>query len=280
MQRIVLGLVTILLPLQSANAGAWTQEKGGAFFKAATRFVRADTFYDPNGEPLDTATFGDNTVSLYGEYGIVDGFTVVANLPLRTLTLNRQVGKLSSAEQFSGDRVTAIGDGELALRGRLARIGSSVFSAQFTVGIPVGISEQENGLVTGDGEADTRLEFHYGHGFSGVPLYLGLFAGYAKRFRGFSDEYRYGGELGYTFFNRALLILKANGVRSRKNNDDPFEQIGDGNLVNNQSYLAYGPELNVRITGGLGVSALLELAALAENVYAAPALTVGLTYSH
>ncbi len=262
------------------RAGAWTQQDGGGYLKFSTRVVRADSFYDPEGNSTDIATFGDTAFSLYGEYGLFERLTLVGNLPVRRLTLNRQEGELTGVELFPGDSSTALGDGELGVRIALARLGSSVFSTQVTVGIPVGDTDQENGLVTGDGEADVRAEVLFGHSFSGLPIYLSASTGYAQRFEGFSNEFRYGIEGGYRFGDWGLLVLRANGTQSLKN----IETAGGGEIeanlfANNASFLAIGPEFNLALGRGSGASVAVEGVVFGENVFDAPAFTFGLTWS-
>ncbi|MEL6338426.1 MAG: hypothetical protein AAFP04_02845 [Myxococcota bacterium] len=272
-------LVGVELP-GIAHAGAWTQQDGGGYLKLSTRIVRADSFYNPEGNSIDVATLGDTAFSLYAEYGLFDRLTLVGNLPVRRLTLNRQEGELTGVELFPGDSSTTLGDGELGARIALARWGSSVFSTQVTVGIPVGDTDQENGLVTGDGEADVRAELLLGHSFSRVPIYVSASTGYAQRFEGFSNEFRYGLEAGYRFGDWGLLVLRANGIESLKNIETAVGAEIEANLfANNASFLAIGPEFSFAFGGGFGASIAAEGVVFGENVFDAPAFTFGLTWS-
>lgn len=262
----------------TALAGAWTQAEGGAFLKAGSRLVQADEFYSPDGDPTQTATLNDALFSIYAEYGLFDDLTVIGNLPIRRLTVNRQVGALTNVVISDGDSVTALGDAEVAARYRLGRVGRTVFSLQGTVGLPVGLSGEDNTLVTGDGEADVRGELLVGHSFRGLPIYLTSNVGFAQRFRGFSDEFRYGVEAGWAE-DWGVVLLRANGIQSFKNGDDSSGTAEANLFANNASFLAVGPEVTVNVFDGIGVSAAAETVVFGENVFRAPAFTFGLVYS-
>ncbi|MEO1481605.1 MAG: hypothetical protein AAFU77_05815 [Myxococcota bacterium] len=288
----VVALLTALFPA-TAFAGAWTQSEGGAFLKAGSRFVQADEFYDPEGTPTDTATLTDALFSLYAEYGLLEDLTLIGDLPVRRLVANRLVGELSGAVSSEGETLTALGDARLAARYRLGRLGQTVFSLQGAVGIPLGRTgadnrdanqaareaglpdEEERVLVTGDGEADLGAELLVGHSFGSVYVTSNL--GFTKRFEGFSDEFRYGAEAGWSP-GWGTVLLRLNGLQSLKNGEGAPD--ADGSLfADKASFLAVGPEVTVNVIDSIGVSAAVETVLFGENVFRAPAFTLGLVYS-
>ena len=280
MKMVIRASVAALLVMDglgdSLQAGAWTREAGQGFFKLGSRYVHATRYYGPAGDRLEIPTLQNFTQSFYGEYGLSGKLTVIAYLPfLQRITLNRVVFENSGVESFPGDSKTGFADADFGIRYLLFRKGATVFSGEVNLGLPVGDHRQANALYTGDGEFNQRLGLAIGHSFYPRAFYLSGFLGFNNRTGGFSDEWHYGAEAGYTFAGRATLILRATGVESLENGRS---DSGDGNVglfANNQRYLAFGPELSVRISDSFGVSLGVEGATRARSVLSAPAFQVG-----
>ncbi len=268
---IVIALPTLLL------AGGWTQKKGQGFYKIGFRSVRANEFYEPNGNKISIPTLGDYTLSFYGEHGLTNRITLVAYVPFfKRITLNRQIGKESGFSYFEGDSNSGIADADVGLRIGLGRKGATALSLGLMFGLPVGDDQQTNGLLTSDGEFNQSVSLQIGHSFYPTSVYFTTEAGYNNRLKGYSDEFRYGFEIGYTFKQKLTFILRATGVQSLKNGNDSVLGGMGGLFANNQSYLAYGPELVYAMNDKLGISLGVDSAILAENTLSAPAFSFGL----
>lgn len=278
MRKSVIYFCLLFLFLSSANqvgAGAWTQKRGQGFYKLSLRLIRADQFYEPTGNKIDIPTLSDYTTTFYGEYGLTDRLTLVVNVPaFKRVTLNKQVGNNSGFVFFEGDSKSGIADSDVGVRLGLLRSGSSVLSAEVLFGLPVGDNSQTNGLLTGDGEFNQLLKAQFGHSFYPVPLYFSGEFGFNNRTKGYSDEWRYAAEIGFTFSSKFLVSFKLRGVDSRKNGNAVTGSVG-GLFANNQSYLSYGPEVSYIIKESFGISAGIESATQAENVLSAPAFSFG-----
>jgi hypothetical protein len=75
--------------------------------------------------------------------------------------------------------------------------------------------------------------------------------GFNNRTRGFSDEFRYGAEIGVTL-KKFTPILKINSVESFFNGD--AEAVQNGIFSNNTEYFSPTAEVNYQWTGHLGLS--------------------------
>ena len=75
-----------------------------------------------------------------------------------------------------------------------------MMSARVLFGLPTGKdSGGETGILqTGDGEFNQMLRLDLSSGFS-ANGWFSFYAGYNNRTQGFSDDYRFGGEVGWTF---------------------------------------------------------------------------------
>ena len=269
-------VISILGSVAQVEAGAWTQSKGSGFYKLGSQMARGQEFREMSGRKTSIPTLADYTFSLYGEYGLRDDLTLVAYLPFfKRITLNKQVGRPSGFIYFEGDDVSGIADAQLGLRHRLANLGATVISAGLTLGVPLGKDTQANGLLTGDGETNQILSLQAGHSLYPVPAYFNVDIGYNNRVKGYSDEYLYAVEVGYTVKNKLTAILRLRGLESLENGDDAVHGGMGGLYANNQSFLTYGPELIYSLDERTGVSLSAMGAARVHNALAAPVFSLG-----
>ena len=274
---MLFSIIFIFLFSKSLTAGAWTQQKGKGYFQIGSQILRANQFYEPGGNKIDITTLGDYTVTFYGEYGITNDLTVIGSIPFfRRITLNRVEGINSGAELFGGDSKNGISDFDIGLKYGIAKFGSTVLSVSLSIGIPVGDTEQKNGLYTGDGEWNQQLAVGIGHSFSG-PFYFSADVGFNNRVEGYSDEVRYNLELGYSW-QKFIFIMKANGVETLRNGVDAVLGGAGGLFANNQQYLVFGPEIVYSFNESLGVNAGAVTATRAENVVSGIAYRVGVFF--
>ncbi|NKB65882.1 MAG: hypothetical protein GKR89_02360 [Candidatus Latescibacteria bacterium] len=269
-------LAALGLVVEEVAAGAWTQAAGSGYFKLGTQWVRGKGFREENGRKVTIPTLADYTTSLYGEYGLRDNLTLVGYMPFfKRITLNKQVGRPSGFVYFEGDDISGLGDAQLGLRYRLAQLAATTLSAELAVGLPLGDDTQPNGLLTGDGEANQQLTLKLGRSFYPAPSYINVDLGFNNRIKGYSDEYLYAVEVGYTFRGRLTAILHLRGTESLSNGDDGVSGGMGGLYANNQSYLTFGPELIVALGEDAGLSLSAAHTARAENALEAPVLAVG-----
>lgn len=263
-----------------AIAGPWPLKKRLGFYQLSFGYVRANSYYEPNGQRIDIPTLSDYTVSFYGEYGLTDRITAVAYVPfMQRLTLNRQVGRETGVEFFEGDENTSIADVDLGIKVGLLQKGNTVVSAALQFGIPIGDDTQQSGLWTGDGEFNQHLSLGVGHSFYPAPAYASLEAGFNNRTQGFSDEFTFKAEAGYTVAQKVTLIGKVRGLEPFRNGDDTVLGGTGGLGANNQRYLAFAFEIGYQITPVLGVSFTAEGATRGQNILSAPAYRTGIFLS-
>jgi hypothetical protein len=275
--RIILAaLAGLSLAAENTHGGAWTQKRGRGYYEAKFYFIHANRFYEPDGRIINIPTLAEYTMSFYGEYGINDWLTIVGDFPFyKRITLNRQIGNRTGFVFFPGDSVSGISDGELGVRVGLLRGGPTVISAGLKFGLPFGDDAQANGLLTGDGEFNQMLSLQLGHSFYPAPIYFTGEAGVNNRTNGYSDEFRYEAEVGYTFGGNLTANFKINGVESFHNGDDAVLGGMGGLFANNQEFLAYGPGVFYSFCKNIGVNARAAFAARGQNVLARPQFFFG-----
>jgi hypothetical protein len=268
-------LAGLVLLSECAFAGAWTHKHGGGYFELKQQIIRANQFYEPDGRKIDIPTLAEYRTAFYGEYGVNDWLTVIAEVPYLHITLNRQLGRPSGFVYFPGDSVSGIADVDVGVRLGLLRDRSTVLSLGLKLGLPLGDDAQENGLLTGDGEFNQLLTLQVGHSFYPRPMYLTGEVGVNNRTNGYSDEFRYEAEIGYTFGGKLTLALKVHGSEPFRNGDDAVMGGMGGLYANNQRYLAFGPAVFYNLYKSLGIGGRVEGATRVQNALSAPALVFG-----
>ncbi|MFZ6012021.1 MAG: hypothetical protein ACOYXT_16885 [Bacteroidota bacterium] len=266
-----------LLPILAWGGGGWPQPKGKGYYKLGQNWIIASSFYSPSGDIIDIRTTSLFTTSFYGEYGITDRLTGIAYLPFFVRGTLNEIRYNQSGTIIPGDEVNAIGDVDIALKYGIIKDKPVVLSATLSLGIPLGVTAGGRGkiLQTGDGEFNQMIRFDVSHSFYPAPVYVSFYAGFNNRTNNFSDEFRYGGEIGYTFFKKLTTIVKLNVVESLYNGDDQVAE-NNGIFSNNTEYFSPTLEIGYQLNDRWGFSASGGFAASGRNILASPNWGVGL----
>jgi len=273
------------LPAQSG----WTQPAGAGFFKLSQGFIRAASFFNPDGEVIDITTTSVYTTSFYGEYGVNDRLTLLVDAPLfvRSTINNRE----STVDGFviPGDEFNGIGDLRLGLQYGILRDKAIVLSASARVKLPLGdpVGGDSELLQTGDGAWGAIGMLHASHSFYPSPFYATLSAGYQWRGTAtldysvgteevnYDDAVRWGGEVGWTPGAHWRLALKFEQVIALENGSGGGVTGSSSIFGNRISYFAITPEVSYLLGRGWGLAASVGTVAAAKNILAAPYFNVG-----
>lgn len=250
-----------------ALAGAWTQEKGDGYWQFSQRATRVGFYYDADGARVPIPTLTDLTSTFYFEYGASARVTPFAYVPF--------VERLTLA---SGDSLTSVADVDLGARIALLRKGRGVLSLQLTLGVPSGHSDPVQGLVTGDGEWNGIAMLQAGRSFAKAPVYISGEVGFNERTRGFSDEVRFGGEVGWTFHPRWSLTGRIRGVRSLH---DGRPDAGTGTLglyANDVEYLILTPQIAFSFRKDAWIAATVDTANGVRNSIGGPTYAITVSW--
>ncbi len=281
MTRFTNLLVAILFTMASYSSfsqGAWHKDRGTGYFKLAESFIVSDAFYSPEGEIQDIKTAGVYITSLYAEYGLTDRLTLVAYVPFFFRnTINEQEFAISTNTE-AGDESNSFGDTDLALQFGILKKGPWVLSTSLLLGLPLGeTSGGESGVLqSGDGEFNQLLRIHGGYSFYPAPFYASAYVGFNNRTKDFSDEFRYGAEVGALFPSRFFVAMKLAVIESFNNGDAPASQTGI--FSNNLEFTSIGPEVGYLFKNGFGVSAAALGALSGQNILASPYFSFGVVY--
>ncbi|WP_420575986.1 hypothetical protein [Ekhidna sp.] len=263
-------LITLFILVGTAMAGGgWTKKKGTGYYKVSHWWVNAAKEYTFDGNTQTSPKEGIFNTSIFAEYGITDRFTGIINLPF-----SKSANNLES--------ISGIGDTDIAFKYRITKPESKfVLASTLLFGLPLGEdSGGSNGtLQTGDGEFNQliRLDLSRSIPLGKVNAYANVYAGYNNRTNGFSDEARFGAEVGAGFLDsRVWTILRIDGIESFQNGDESTA-ASDGATVfaNNTEYIATTYEIAGYITDKIGVTAAYGSVLSASLIFASPSYSLG-----
>ena len=258
----------------SLAGGGWTPPSGSGFFKLGQNAIIANRYFQPDGSVVDITTISLYTTSIYGEYGLTDRLAGVVYAPLFVRSTLNAIEYTSGRTPVPGDQVNSIGDVDVGLKYGLIKNGPVVVSVGLTLGLPLGkTAGGETGILqTGDGEFNQLLTVQASWAFG--AFYASALLGLNNRTNNFSEEFRYGLEVGYSFGNKLLAQLRWYGVESFKNGSG---EGGAGNSIfaNDTEFLSVTPEVAYALTDRLGVTANVGLALYGSKILASPNYGVG-----
>lgn len=274
----VLTLTLLLTAARPAAAGPWTKGMGEFYVKAGEGFYFADTYRDASGNLLPGVDYLSATSSLYFEVGVYKGLHVWGYLPY--------VVADNTFEDSSRWRRASGGDAKLGLQ-YTPHFVTLPFPAAVKLDFKVPFYDV-NGVVgsyptkfpaPGDGQLDVTFWLSAGGSLGSIPLFFFGEVGYQIRTEAFvgtgpfsaafGDGFAFYGQVGYTFFDWAVLAINTGGVI-------PFEE---DNYT--KGYVTLGPSVYVPIYKGLAAEASFD-PMIYTNRNAAPGLgfSLGLSFKN
>ncbi len=279
LKRLIITFFVILLQTPVIGGGGWPQPKGKGYFKLSQFWILTNQYFNSIGGVEPNRNQGLFFTNAYGEYGLSDRFTAIVNWPFYARAVAYEqtgaVGQITVPQ----DAINGVGDMDLSVKYGLTKEKSIAVSASLILGLPLGESSGgvDGALQTGDGEFNQIIQLDAGKGFKvgNIHPYANVFVALNNRTNGFSDEFRYGVELGveYKFI---FAVVRINGVQSFKNGSRiPAITDGASLFANNAEYLAITPEIALKLSDRWGVSANIGTAAWGRLIFANKTYSVG-----
>ena len=273
--------ITILFftSFQATAGGGWVHSKGNGFFKLSEWWVVADKHYIDNGQVDDNITTGLFNTNLYGEYGVSDKINLMLNLPVfsRSFT-NDEVSGTTGDLILAGDAINSLGDMDIGFKYGIIRNKPIVLSASLYLGLPLGKTNGGNRktLATGDGEFNQLISIQASTSKSigKFNLFAGIDLCFNNRTKGFSDELRYGLEIGSVYNKRLITILRLNRFESLENSNF-VEDNGVSIFASDTEFSAYTYELAYEIKEKFGITANVGGAFSGRLIFANKSYSIG-----
>ena len=275
-KHLILILIYFTVASIAIAGGGWPQPKNKGYFKLSQSYILSSRIFDGNGNVIDlTPSYGYFATSFYGEYGFTDRLTGIIYMPFfaRATKTELQYNQPGVPTE-PGAALNSFGDTDIAIKYGLLVNKPIVVSATILFGLPFGDNgaTNANALQTGDGEFNQMLRVDASHSFYPKKFYVSAYAAFNNRTKGFSDEVRFGAEIGLTL-KKFIPILKVSTVHSLFNGDAGVVQ--NGVFANNIEFISPALELNYQLTDKVGVSASMATALAARNILASPNFGIG-----
>ena len=276
MKKFIIVSLMFLVAASALAGGGWPQPKGKGYFKLSESYLLSSRIFDGNGNVIDlTPSYGYFATSFYGEYGFTDRLTGIIYMPFfARATKNELQYNQPGVPSEPGAALNSFGDTDIAIKYGLIVNKPIVVSATILFGLPLGDNgaTNANALQTGDGEFNQMLRVDASHSFYPKKFYVSAYGAFNNRTKGFSDEVRFGAEIGWTL-KKFIPILKVSTVHSLFNGD--VGVIQNGVFSNNIEFISPALELNYQLTDKLGISASMATALAARNILASPNFGIG-----
>ncbi|WP_405569614.1 hypothetical protein [Winogradskyella sp. Asnod2-B02-A] len=269
-------ILAFFISLSSFSQSPWVKDKGE--FYTQLMYTTIPNYTDMFGDP-DYSVFGeisDNTVQIYGEYGLSDKTTLILNVPLKIILID---GYQSPLVDCNGDcsedfNKTAFGNIEIGVKHNFYK-KEWILSGQFSLEANTSSYDEFSGIRTGYDAYTLTPLFLAGRSFG--KTYLQSFIGANIRTNDYSSNFRVGGEVGHKITKRIWLIGFVDVVKSLKNGDLvlPRQNTFTGLYVNDQEYGGFGLKAIGEITANFGVNVGFGGAFFGNNVAKQAALNFG-----
>jgi hypothetical protein len=273
---IAVGWMVLVAVINATAGGGWPQPKGKGYFKLSQSYILSSRIFAGNGNVIDlTPSYGYFATSFYGEYGFTDRLTGIIYLPFfARATKNELQYNQPGVPSEPGAALNSFGDTDIAIKYGLIVNKPIVVSATILLGLPLGDNGATNAsaLQTGDGEFNQMLRVDASHSFYPKKFYVSAYGAFNNRTLGFSDEVRFGAEIGWTL-KKFIPILKVSTVHSLFNGDVGVVQ--NGVFSNNIEFISPSLELNYQLTEKVGIYGSMATALAARNILASPNFGLG-----
>ena len=273
--------ISLIFSTLSQAGGGWTPPKGGLYLKLSEWWIISNQHYTDAGLIDPNTTSGIFNTSFYGEYGLTDRVAVLAYFPFFSRSyMNNVVSGTTGEILIPGEAINSVGDTDVSIKYALTPKSKIRIAATLTLGLPLGNSAggSQKNLQTGDGEFNQILQLDASSGFSikKLSMYATATVGFNNRTKGFSDEFRYGFEVGAAFLKNKLWVIgRLTGVESFKNGTLASDANSTSIFANNSEFSSFAVEVAYYVTPKVGVSAAYAGAFRGEIIFANPSYSVG-----
>ncbi|MFN3999988.1 hypothetical protein [Algoriphagus sp.] len=257
-------------------AQGWSQRQGEGYFKFGYNGIRAGEYFAPDGSNIPITTTGIYSVGIYGEYGISSRLTAIANVPFWVTNTLNEVRFNQSGNSIPGDSFSSFGDMDLGVKYGWFQDQPVVLATSLILGIPSGkTGGGETGILqTGDSEFNQMIRTDVSFSLPN-SIYFSAFGAFNHRTRDFSDEVRYGFDLGY-FKKKMLIAFHFNAIKSLHNGN--AENVSNGIFANNLEFLLPSIEVGYFFPNNFGLSAYANHVIRGQNVLNGPGFGIGIFY--
>ena len=296
-------LVLLIARPQGGFAQAWVQPKGHAYVKlslgstTASEQYRFDGEVKPYADNVEGDAFFDESLYLYGEYGLTNNLTLVALLPYKTIRV------LDAAFEYESE---GLGSVMIGLRTGIKNLvgltaDQHALSANVMLTVPTGYTRNFTPSV-GPGQLDFQTTVNYGLSLYPFPGYAQVGLGY--RYRSslyglsttvdcqegsdincfmdveskYDDELLFSAEAGVNLGRWALVQFLSHGVWSNQAPDAETTFSARNPIPTRQRFIKVGGGLTVYPLRTLGIGIQAFVTPTGRNTIRSTDVFLGIEY--
>jgi hypothetical protein len=269
-------LFFLLIGFSAFSQGPWTQEKGK--FYTQISFTTIPSYNELFGDPDYTISgkITDNTMQLYGEYGLSDNSTLIVNIPYKLIHHKELVNPclVAPCPEYS-NKENSLGNIEIGLKHNFYK-KTWILSGQFSMETNTASFDENSGIRTGYDALTFSPLFLAGKSFG--KSYLQTYIGTKLRTNNYSSNFKIGGEYGGKISKSIWLTGFLDIEKSFKNGNIvlPTSNLATGLYINDQEYGVLGIKAIGEFSDNFGVTASLPAAFFGNNVAKQVALSFGI----
>lgn len=254
MKKLLLGLSVVLFSQYLIGQSAWNLKENSWYTQL--NFTRIGPYSDLFVNGNETATIPreieDNTLQLYGEYGLNNRTTISFSLPVKIIKSGSQTTQENPA--IVANKITSLGNIGFGIKRNLYN-KKVVISAGLAVDANTSTYDDPSGIRTGYDAWTITPAIFFGKGFKKFFVQGNVSVGY--RTNNFSQFFRSGAEVGYKFIDRLWAIFYLDYKKSFNNGrvQLPENNITTSLYVNDQEYAGYGLKAILELNKQLGITA-------------------------
>lgn len=277
-----LGCFYLIMPLALLAQSGWTKAKNEGFYQLSYSTLKSSDYYTLDGKQLETNQFSQQSLTFYGEYGVTDKFTVIANWPLQTWNGFETTETVSGFGDLRIEFKHALLQKHFPLSIAVAPelpIGKANNFAQSTI-----TDFEQINLPSGDGEFNVWTTLASSFALPNLPLYVNLYGAYNYRTHykdvSFADQLGFGAEIGYHIANLVWVNTRVNVLKSVQDVPVATDFVrGDGSQFTGYSFGASVPVYK-KIHLSLNYRNYNDWIVARENIYSSGVFGIGLYYEH
>jgi hypothetical protein len=263
--------IAVLSSSFAFSQSPWTQEKGKFYTQLSFSTIANydEVFGDPEYQTDREIT--DNTLQLYGEYGLSSKTTLLLNLPVKFI----KTGDVVNGTAFiTEDSKTAFGNISLGVKHQFYN-KKWLISGQVNLEANTGSFEAASGIRTGQDTWTFTPTINIGRSFE--KFYVQAFTGIDLKTNNYSNNFKIGGEIGTKVHSKIWLVGFIDIVSSFNDGDVnlPLSNLGTALYVNNQEYGAFGLKAIGELNNSFGGILSFGGAFSGNNVAKQAAISVG-----
>lgn len=256
MRRVSIMVFLTGFSISAMAGGPWLQKKGNGYFQVGGSSKSWDgryqggyssTFYRDLNRDIT-----EGYLAFYGEYGISEKLTLIADVPWRFQISSDDLNEVSDSifsDTLSSGNLSALANPSIALKYPLKTEGLNI-SVQMKIWANLSSYDVLTGLRSDYDAFSYSPSIIFGK--SGTKHYWSFDIGPVIRSNGYGESVTGNFQYGYSLWKKSYAILDINYLVAFENGTYNNESSAHtGTFLDNQGYVSYGLKVYQRVTKSL-----------------------------